>query len=79
MSYKFIFFISLIVCFGFTSCVKEYTCRCTMTYTGSPGFDKKEFDFKLRDSEKGAHDKCEAQSTTYEYNGIKTVEDCKIW
>lgn len=79
MSYKFILPFLIILTFGLTSCVKEYTCRCTMTYTGAPGFTKSDYDFTIQDTEKNAIDKCESQSAIYEYNGIKTSEDCAIW
>ncbi len=62
-----------------SSCTKEYTCRCTMIYSGAPGFDTTVIDYKLRDTEKNATSECEGRSAVYEYNGIVTEENCAIY
>lgn len=81
MNHKFLLSLAFffIVLFGFSSCIKEYTCRCTMTYSGAPGFEQTYKDYQLRDTEKNAKDICESNSQEYEHNGIKTVEDCRLY
>lgn len=81
MNFKFLLSIAFfcIISFGFSSCIKDYTCRCTMTYSGAPGFAKTEKDYKVRDTEKNAKNICESNSKEYEHNGIHTKEDCKLF
>jgi hypothetical protein len=62
-----------------TSCTKEYTCRCTVTYNGVPGLVSETRDYYIRDFEKKAKETCEGNSQTYTYDAITTVEDCKLW
>ena len=50
-----------------------------MTYSGAPGFEQTYKDYQLRDTEKNAKDICESNSQEYEHNGIKTVEDCRLY
>lgn len=76
----FPFIIILFSCFLITSCTREYTCQCTISYSGQPGLpDPEMHEYKVKDTKKNAEAKCEGNSETSEINGIKTVEDCKLW
>lgn len=69
-----------IFCIAFSSCTREYTCQCTITYTGQPGLPEPDMrEYKVKDTKKNAVSKCEGNSETSEINGITTVEDCKLW
>lgn len=76
-------FVLVAVFFGLfflSSCTKEYTCECKMTYSGNPGLPNETVrDYKIRDTKKEAESKCAGNSATYEKDGITTVEDCKLW
>jgi len=64
----------------FSSCTREFTCQCTITYSGQPGLpDPIMKEYTITDSKKNADKKCEDHSETNEINGITTVEDCKLW
>ncbi len=63
-----------------TSCVKNYTCQCTISYTGYPGLpDTLTQQYGITDTKSGATSKCKAASATYNNNGITTVETCLIY
>ena len=71
---------TLLLCFGATSCVKDYTCQCEISYSGKPGLpDTLLKEYKIRDSKKNAESLCEGNSANSEDNGIKTVEDCSLY
>ena len=70
-------FVSMI---SMSSCVKKYICQCKISYSGQPGLPDtvvKEYDIK--DTKKNAKSKCEANSATYQNNGINTNEDCYLY
>lgn len=63
-----------------TSCTREYTCQCTITYTGQPGLpDPVMKEYKITDTKKEAESKCRAHSETTDVNGITTTEACDLW
>jgi hypothetical protein len=63
-----------------TSCTRNYTCQCTMTYTGAPGLpDGETRSYTIKDTQGGAKSKCEASSQSYDKNGIHTVESCDLF
>jgi len=63
-----------------TSCVREYSCQCKMTYTGAPGLPEGEVrSYQIKDTQKKAKDKCTSSSKTYDANGIHTVENCELF
>jgi hypothetical protein len=65
---------------GLSSCTHEYTCQCRISYSGQPGLpDTMLNEYTIRDTKSQAKSICENNSMTSEQNGIKTVEDCKIW
>lgn len=66
--------------FFLSSCTKEYTCQCKMTYSGNPGLPEVTTrEYKITDTKKDAEAKCAANSATFEQDGVTTVEDCKLW
>lgn len=64
----------------FSSCTREYTCQCTITYSGYPGLPEPVVkEYSITDTKKDAESKCQDNSDSSVTNGIKTVEDCKLW
>ncbi len=65
---------------GFTSCVRSYNCRCTISYSGQPGLpDTAINDYDIKDTHTNAEKKCEDASNTSTTNGITTVETCRLY
>ena len=65
---------------GFTSCIKDYTCECEISYTGKPGLPastKKQY--TIKDKEDEAKSICENSSSTIVRDGITTTENCKLY
>ena len=70
----------LVLLFLFSSCTRDYICQCTMTYEGKPGLpDSTLREYPITDTKQNAKKECEANSRTYESNGIITYEDCKLF
>lgn len=68
------------VMIGMSSCVRNYTCQCTIKYTGAPGLPDtiiKQYDIK--DTKKNAKSSCQANSKTFDNNGIHTDESCDLY
>ncbi|MBS1588711.1 MAG: hypothetical protein JST52_03770 [Bacteroidetes bacterium] len=64
----------------FSSCTHQYTCQCTIQYSGKPGLpDSTVREYEIRDTKKRAKSACEANSGTYQTGSIKTVETCSIY
>jgi hypothetical protein len=62
------------------SCTKNYTCQCTIIFTGAPGLpDSTVNDYTITDTKSNATSKCKAESGTFTNNGITTVENCAIY
>lgn len=65
---------------GFTSCIKDYTCRCEVVYSGKPGLPAPiTKEYNIRDNSKGALSKCQAASQTTVEMGITTTETCDLY
>lgn len=63
-----------------TSCTKEYTCQCTITYTGAPGMPEPQVkEYPIRDTKKAAQNLCRENSSTTITNGITADEDCSLY
>lgn len=76
----------LIIVFAFltitsmSSCVKEYLCQCTITYSGQPGLPEPEtIEYPIKDTKKNAQSVCEANSATAQNGATKSVEECKLY
>ena len=62
-----------------TSCVKNYTCTCTIKYSGYPGLpDSTIKEFEIKDTQAGAKDACKKESYSHDENGIHTDESCVL-
>jgi len=62
---------------GTSSCTKEYTCQCTITYSGVAGLpDPVKNTYTVRDTKKGAKSVCESKSATFVKDNVRTVETC---
>jgi len=63
-----------------TSCTQEYTCHCSIKYSGQPGLpDSTSRNYSIRDKKANAKSLCESHSTHTEVNGVKTDEDCTLF
>jgi hypothetical protein len=77
---SFLFALSAMILLFATSCTREYTCQCKMTYTGAPGLPQGEVrSYKIKDTKSGAESKCKEDSGEYDRDGIHTVEDCDLF
>lgn len=63
-----------------TSCTKEYTCQCTITYSGVAGLPSPLVnEYPVRDTKKSAKSLCESKSASYQNGDVKTVETCQLF
>lgn len=63
-----------------SSCLKKYTCVCSIVYSGQPGLpDSTIHEFSITDTKSAAKNKCTGQSGTYTNNYIHTVETCVLY
>jgi len=69
-----------------SSCIKTYTCHCSITYSGIPGLpDSTNQEYQIKDTQSGAKSKCAAASGTYNntpyvgQSGITTTENCYLY
>lgn len=76
----FIPLLVLIFSFTMTACVKEYTCKCTMTYSGQVGLPEPQTrDYPIKDLKKNARAACQENSKTYQEGTLITEEVCDLW
>lgn len=62
------------------SCVKNYTCQCSIQYSGTPGLpDSTVNEYEIYNTKKAAESLCEDQSFEKEENGIKVRETCVLY
>lgn len=78
---KFTFSIAFfIVTLLLSSCVKDYTCQCRLTFSGKPGLPEPQIrEYSLSNTLKEAKQECESRSRTYEVDGVRTVEECELY
>ncbi|RYD50971.1 MAG: hypothetical protein EOP52_11215 [Sphingobacteriales bacterium] len=64
-----------------TSCVREYTCQCTIKYTGQAGLpDSSRREYPIRDARSKARDICQGNSVAPTTSGgITTTETCDLY
>lgn len=69
----------LITSTGFVSCKKDYTCKCTKTYTTSSGSTTQNYSiYTYDDTRKRAEDRCNANTATgYDLGGDYAI-NCEI-
>lgn len=71
---------ALFVMMGFSSCVHEYICQCTITYTGQAGLpDTVVHEYKISDTKKKAQSTCKDNSYEKDKDGIKAKESCDLY
>lgn len=64
----------------FTSCVRDYTCQCQITYSGKPGLPEQHIrEYSLSNTLEEARQECENRSNTYVSDGITTQEKCELY
>ncbi len=62
------------------SCTKDYTCQCTISYSGAPGLpDTVVRAYTIRDKKTEAQNLCRANSSTSTNSGITTDESCELF
>ncbi len=65
---------------GISSCVRNYTCQCYISYTGQPGLpDTVIKTYDIKDTKSSAKSSCQSNSKTFDNNGIHTVENCDLY
>lgn len=63
-----------------TSCTQEYTCQCTIRYSGGPGLpDSTINEYPITDTKKKAKSACEAKSATYTTGSVTATETCRLY
>lgn len=78
-SYLF-FAVAVLGLLSMNSCVKQYNCRCSTYYSGTPGLpDSTWQDYQIYDSKSNAKSMCEKQSATYDNGGIHTTISCVLF
>lgn len=72
--------VALFIVMGLSSCVREYICECTISYTGQPGLpDTVVHEYNISDTKKKAKSACQANSANSERDGIKAIETCDLY
>ncbi len=72
---------ALTILLSFSSCVREYTCQCTIKYTGQAGLPPDvRREYPIRDTKGQARDLCQGNSQKpKEQGGITTEEVCDLY
>lgn len=71
---------SLIAALSFSSCVKDYTCQCKITFSGKPGLPEPQIrEYELSNTLKQAKEECENRSQVYTSDGVTTTEACELY
>lgn len=78
------FFILLAMVFAglltMTSCVKNYTCRCVIKYSGYPGLpDSVINEYNITNDKADAKNKCDKESGNFNNPPYQTVEKCVLY
>jgi hypothetical protein len=65
---------------GFSACTKQYTCECTISYSGMPGLPPTVTkEYSITDTKDNAKSLCTKNSSTYDSAGVHTVETCYLY
>lgn len=63
-----------------SSCRRDYTCQCEISYSGQPGLPDTIYrDYPITDTKKKAKDLCEKNSSVTDKEGITTTENCYLY
>ena len=78
---KLALFLMVAVALFTVSCTREFTCQCTVKYSGNhPGLpDSSTHEFSIKDVKKQAIKKCEANSLTVTEQDITMDEKCRLY
>ncbi len=73
-------FVAVLSVLSVSSCVKKYTCRCLVKYSGAPGLPDSTYnEYEVYNNKKGAESVCKEASFTKEQDGITLTETCKLY
>jgi hypothetical protein len=76
---KLIILVSVLTIGAFTSCKKDYICKCQKTYTGTNGsVTVNDGQYTYKDTQPRAIDRCNANETTGSDLGGDYTRDCDI-
>lgn len=79
---KKILYIGILV-FGatsLTSCVKDFTCQCKISFSGKPGLPEPYIrEYSLANTLKEAEQECANRSRHYVEDGVTTTEECQLY
>lgn len=65
---------------GFNSCVKEYTCKCDISFEGKPGLPAPTSrEYRIQNTNNEAKRMCQNASSTVTEMGITTIEECDLY
>ncbi len=63
-----------------SSCVRNYICHCTITYSGQPGLPDSTFkEYNITDKKAKAKSTCTGNSKTFVNNSDTTKENCFLY
>ena len=63
-----------------SSCTRDFTCRCTFSYSGVPGLpDTTQTEYTINDTKAHAKSLCEGGSNVTDKNGVHTEENCALY
>ncbi len=80
LRFSFLLVAAFVTTICFSSCTRDYICQCTIRYSGQPGLpDSSMKEYPVKDTKKKAKSVCESNSGTYETNGIKAEETCRLY
>jgi hypothetical protein len=80
MKSGYILLLAFVCILSTSSCIKKYTCHCDFTYTGAPDLPQgQSSEYSITDTKSTAISSCSANSTTYDRDGIHTVENCYLY
>lgn len=65
---------------GASSCVKEYTCKCDISFEGKPGLPAPTSrEYRIQNTNGEAKRMCQNASNTVTEMGITTIEQCDLF
>jgi hypothetical protein len=71
---------ALFILTSFSSCVHEYICQCTISYSGQAGLpDTVVHEYKISDTKKKARATCKSNSYNTDRDGIHADESCDLY
>lgn len=72
--------IGLLLAITMTSCVRDYTCQCKITFSGKPGLPEPQIrEYSVSNTLKEAKKECSDRSQIYIVDGVTTTEECELY